>query len=259
MAINKDLASSSGYCIVSCNLISGVKRGKKGSDSKSTSTISTSTVENIVEVLRTQRCRDSTKRTYYTIWKHFNKFFVRLDHKPENWEDRITLLVRFLFQNGLKSATGRRYISAIKSTLLENHIKLDQDQFELNTLMRACKLKNDKFVTCLPISKSLLHLILQEIDKFYTKGSTAQPYLATLYKAMFTVAYFGLLRAGEVAKGCHAILARNVHIGVNKKKILFILQTSKTHGEGAKPQRIKLSSESLKKFKDSNDKRHTYC
>ena len=38
------------------------------------------------------------------------------------------------------------------------------------------------------------------------------------------------------------LLAKNVHIGQNKNKLLFILQSSKTHGKGEKLQLIKIKS-----------------
>ena len=42
-------------------------------------------------------------------------------------------------------------------------------------------------------------------------------------------------------KSQHIILAKNIHIGQNKNKILFILTSSKMHTEGDKPQKVKIS------------------
>ena len=63
-----------------------------------------------------------------------------------------------------------------------------------------------------------------------------------MYKAMFAAAYYGLLRAGEVASGPHALKAKDVYVGKNKNEFLFILWTSKTHGYDNKPQMIKITS-----------------
>ena len=60
--------------------------------------------------------------------------------------------------------------------------------------------------------------------------------------ALFSTAYFGLLRIGELTKGMHTVLARDVHIGFNKRKFLFVLRTSKTHWKNMRPQSIKISS-----------------
>ena len=92
-------------------------------------------------------------------------------------------------------------------------------------------------------------MILQETDKYFTQAVN-QPYLNILYKALFCAAYYGMLRVGELTKGPHVILAKNVHIGTNKRKLPFFLETSKTHDRSVKPQRIKITSS-----KNSEDKR----
>ena len=73
-----------------------------------------------------------------------------------------------------------------------------------------------------------------------------QPFLTTLHSALLAAGYYGLLRVGELTQGPHCILAKNVHVGVKKKKLLIILRSSKTHCEGDKPQRIKISSNPAK-------------
>ena len=69
-----------------------------------------------------------------------------------------------------------------------------------------------------------------------------QHYLNKLYKAVFSAAYYGLLRIGELTFSQHCLLAHNVHIGKNKEKLLFILNSLKTHSRGQKPQLIKIAS-----------------
>ena len=90
------------------------------------------------------------------------------------------------------------------------------------------------------IHKDLLRMIINNNRNYHLKTKN-QPYLEKLYSAMFMAGYYGLLRVGELAKGPHVILAANTHIGVNKNKILFMLQMSKTHNKGSKPQRIKIT------------------
>ena len=88
--------------------------------------------------------------------------------------------------------------------------------------------------------------------------NTGQPYLALLHSAIITAAYFGTLRIGEVTQGEHILLAKNVHIGINKNKIMFILRSSKTHCEGDLPQIIKISGEKNKQGNRSNYPKR-YC
>ena len=71
---------------------------------------------------------------------------------------------------------------------------------------------------------------------------TPAVFLASMYTSMFAVAYYGLLRVGELTSGEHPIKVHDVHVGDNKRKILFILRSSKTHWKDTKPQTVKLTS-----------------
>ena len=150
------------------------------------------------------------------------------------------LFVAFLVDNNLRSSTVKMYISAIRGVLAVEGIKLNEDQFLLTSLTRACRLQNDRVIHRLLIYKDLLHLIIKRIELHF--GSLQQDYLMKLYKAIFIAGYYGLLRAGEIAMGPHVLLAKDVHVGKNKKKLLFILWTSQTHDLSQKPQMIKISS-----------------
>ena len=203
----------------------------------------------IVEKLKNERNRTSTRKNYHDIWRSFNEFFIRLDVKPSSWEDRVTLFIAYLIEEkGAKSTTVRSYISAIRSVLLEDGVVLSENKFLLASLTRACKFVNDKVRTRLPIHKEMLTIIINQIEKDFL--AINQPYLATLYKAMFSTAYYGLFRIGELASGTHPIHARDVHVGVNKDKLMFVLRTSKTHWTDQKPQVVKISSFKINKIKE---------
>ena len=113
----------------------------------------------------------------------------------------------------------------------------------LNSLTWACRIHNDVLYTRLPIQKGLLWLLLKSMFKsFFDKG---QSYLAHLYTALFSTAYYGLFRVGEVTSGSHPIRVTDINIGKNKQKILFILRSSKTHNTCNKPQKVKINSNKL--------------
>ena len=63
-----------------------------------------------------------------------------------------------------------------------------------------------------------------------------------LYLAAFSIAYYRLLRVGEVGSGPHQIKAKDIHVGSNKDKILIVMHTSKTHGVESTPQKIKIEA-----------------
>ena len=170
---------------------------------------------------------------------------MKLDKKPGEWEDRLVLFTGFLVDNQLQSFSVRSYISAIKSVLLESNIKIEENKFLLNSLTRACKVKNDILVTRLPIQKDLVHALLRQTEKLFNKPSNTQPYLEIMYKALLVATYYGLLRIGEVTQSIHVLLARNE----NKNKLPFMLNTSKTHDLGSPPQMIKISQKLSRKEK----------
>ena len=68
----------------------------------------------------------------------------------------------------------------------------------------------------LPIQKGLLTILVNHVRQKYLQ--LGQEYLAALYPALLSTAYYGLLRVGEVTTGSHPILAPDVHIGNNKNK-----------------------------------------
>ena len=184
------------------------------------SRLSTRDILQIVDQLQMHQHRDSTRKNYYTVWKLFNEFFIRLDVKPSAWEHRLTLFVGYLI-NSNKKSTVRSYISAIKAVLKMNKIKIQEDQYLLTSLTRACKLKNDTVKNRLPISKSMLSVLLRTAKNHF--DVMGQPFLSTLYSTILLTMYLGMFRVSEVTSGAHPVLDRDVHIGKNKKKFLFVL------------------------------------
>ena len=212
------------------------KKSSKASIS-SGSTISTRALEDIIDRLRYNRNRASTKRNYYSVWKQFNEFIVKVDNKPGSWEQRLTSFVGYLIDANKKSTTVKSYVSAIKAILFENDLEINEDTFLLGSLTGACKLVNDRVKPRLPIHMDLLWVILKKLEAIF--GS--QLYLLNLYKVIFASGYFGLLRIRELIPSPHVIKAKDVQIVQNKDKLLFILRTSKTHNLGSKPELVKIT------------------
>ena len=222
--------------------------------SSATSRISTQEIRNIVDRLKYQKHRNTTKKNYYSIWNIFSKFCLRLDIRPASWEDRIVLFVGYMIENGRQSSTVKSYISAMKYVLQEDGFDISLDQYLISSLTRACNLKNDEICTRLLIDKALLHHILDKVQSHFL--SENQPYLSLLYQTLFSTAYFGLLRVGEVTKGNHPVLAQDIHVATNKRKMLIVLRTSKTHGCESQPQMITITSTRLASTQQAT---HSYC
>ena len=163
---------------------------------------------------------------------------------------QINAFCGVLIQNGKKSTTAKSYISVIKAVLADVDVKLSENRVLLNSLTRACKLKYDTVHTRLPIKKNLLQAMIRKTIKIYNN----QPYLTILYRAMILTAYFGLFRIGEISASDHVVKAKDVHVGTNEDKLLFLLRSLKTHNKANKPQLIKISSESMQCTKQGQRK-----
>ena len=187
-----------------------------------------------MDQLKDDRIRDTTKKIYFKIWRYFNEFFIKLDVKPETWEQRLTLFVRFLIKRRWKSTTIKSYISAFKVILYNIGVELNPDQYLLASLTCACRIKHDRIHVKVPICRKLLNWILDRCTTYFKRQQ--QIYLGKLYRAILASAYYGMLRIGEITAGDHPIKAVDVKIATNKKKLLFILRTLKTHNKGNNPQ-----------------------
>ena len=195
-------------------------------------------MEQLLDQLKQDKNKNSTKMTYHKIWRKFNEFIIRLDRIPRTWEHRTAVYCAFLIvEKGLQSSTVRTYISAIKSVLMSDNYEWDNGSMILNTITRSCKMKNDSLKTRLPIRIRLLEIILCNIQKKYGEK---QPYLEALYVTAFLIGYYGLFREGELSLSDHVMKAANIHEGKTKEKILIVLYSSKTHGKGDPPQKIKI-------------------
>ena len=141
--------------------------------------------------------------------------------------------------NKIQSSTLRSYISAIKYTLKCDNYEWDDQKVWLDALIRSCKLANDHLTPRFPIHYKLLELLLFELQRIFNQ----QPYLESLYKGIYCLSYYGLMRISEIADGPHALKAKDVYVGQNKNKIRIVLYSSKTHDKSKRPQEIKISAE----------------
>ena len=224
--------------IIECIYDNSTRTKSYTRSSSASSKISTKQIQLIINRLIGQSQRSSTCQTYLRIWRQFNKFVINLDVKPVSWEDRVTLFIGYKIDQGMKSNTCKSYVSAIKKFLVDDGYPWNDQQVLLGSLTKACEIINDRVHTRLPIQCSLLELILFEVQRMYND----QFYLETMYKALFALSYYGMMRVGEVTMSNHVIKAKDVHMATNKDKIRIALYSSKTHSKAMRPQRIKITS-----------------
>ena len=194
---------------------------------------STAYLSRVIENLKNMEHRNSTKNTYHKVWTKFNEFVIKLDSIPIKWEERVALYCGYLAQvKGRKPATIKSYVSAIKTTLQKDGYQWDNNLLLLSTFTRASSKINDKRTTRLPLKFKVFELFLFEVGRLHSE----QPYLEILYKTAYCLAYYGMLRVGEITLSEHMLKARDVHKSDNGKHVKIVLHSSKTHNRGDRPQ-----------------------
>ena len=84
------------------------------------------------------------------------KFIMHLDKKPKFWEERVQLFCAFMVEKGVQSCTLKSYVSAIKSVLKDDSYEWDKNKVLLSSIMRGCRVINDRLQRHSPIKLSLL-------------------------------------------------------------------------------------------------------
>ena len=198
----------------------------ESSRSSQSSKISVEYVSNVLERLKNKQIRETTSENYLSVWRNLNRFIINLNYKEKlSWEEKTALFGAYLVDGGVQSSTLKSYFSAIKHILKMDGYCWNENKVLLSSSVKGCRLENDTVKIRLPIQKSLLEMLLFEIERFYGDNNQ-QPYLELLYKTMFLMGYYGMLRVGELTFSPHTLKARNVHIGNNKDKIMIVLYTS---------------------------------
>ena len=135
-------------------------------------------LERAREDIINRQTQDSTRATYHSVWRNFNKFFIHLDRKPDRWEERISLYATYLVKNQERPpGTVKSYCSAIRYILKGKGIMIRENSYILSSLIRVCKIRNNRIThTRLLIQKRLLRLILEQVESSLLVKN--QPYLA---------------------------------------------------------------------------------
>lgn len=193
-------------------------------------------------MIKGMRLRAKTRRMYRSRWIAFNQFLQQFDVMPETWEDRLHIYAAHLVDNKKQSSTVRTYLTAIRQILRLADIEIQEDKYLLSSLIRACKIKNDLLYIRMPIQLPLLKALIRKTQEYYAEQK-GQIYLATMLKAMFSMAYFGLMRVSEITSGSHPVKAPDVRYAKNKNKVVITLHSSKTHTIADQPQHITISGQ----------------
>ncbi len=194
-----------------------------------------------VELLTLLGSAQSTIRVYERAWDKFSQFLAMYGWQSSQPNvHHVLLFVAYLSKLGHPSSTIYSYVSGIKYRTRLAGLQIHQS-FILSKVLKGCKKDFSTTDVRIPISIDLLTQLCQCLW-----AVTNSQYEATMFAAMFTLAFFGLCRVGEITytgkSADHTICSQNVfktHAGY-----VLALMSSKNNQSGP-PQYINLAPNSI--------------
>ena len=147
-----------------------------------------------------------TASQYTRVWQGFRDFCVHTLNrefivKPEV----IALYIAHLDIKKLQPSTIQSHLSAISFFSQMNNMQDHTNSFNVEKIMKSLHRKNPSKDSRLPINQQLLNRIITILDNHCDSG-----YECAMYRAMFSLAYYALLRAGECTSSKHVLTRESV-------------------------------------------------
>ena len=147
------------------------------------------------------------------------RFMTEVTFHPPN---DLVLFLAYLFKNNLRYNTILTYVTAISYYHKLQNLPDPQDSFIVAKTLQGIKNSCSSLPPLMPISKPVLHKLLDHVPRV-----TTNPYSSTLYTALFLFMYYACLRIGEVSVSHHddnILSLDNLHlVHQGSRTIAFIL------------------------------------
>lgn len=173
----------------------------------------------------------NTRKAYDTAVNSFNDFRI-LYKIPVTWpipKEQIIWFISYCFEKMYSPKTITSYISGLSFYHKINGWYNISDLFIIRKLLEGCRRMRPSVDCRAPISIKMLQNLCTLLSSV-----TFNEYEATLFKALFTTAYFGMFRVGELtvtgSKGC--VDVDNVSIRRDGKLVSICLKYTKTNQYG---------------------------
>lgn len=183
----------------------------------------------------------NTRLAYTTGLNAFKNFreTYSLDLSWPTNEQHIVLFISYSFEIGRATSTIATYLAAI-NYFHKLHGWCDfQNSFITQKLLEGCRRSRPSKDNRAPVTKTVLLAICSVLPNV-----CYSPYEATLFHALFTLAYFGLFRVGELvstnATSKSGLLVDDLRI--ERKTVSLVLRGYKTNQKRT-PLTIKLPAE----------------
>ena len=186
----------------------------------------------------------SSFKVYRRAWNLFNQAFtnmglvfngsIDLPLSP----DQIILFVGYLSNAGFASASITSYTSAIGYIHKLLNMPDPTSQFLVQKLLSACNKVNNSVDTRLPITIVVLQRLVCALDH-----TVPNLYLRQLFKAMYSVAFFGLMRLGEITQDSNKQVPLTIdQIQFTSSSVLLSIRKFK-HNLSLKPVQLVLPAQ----------------
>ena len=145
-------------------------------------------------------------------------------------EHNLLEFISFLSLSGFAASTVQLYLTGVR-----HHLKLQgknsfKDSFIIKMVVKGVSSRYSVPDIRLPINKGLLHDMWNILPII-----VRDHYMVKMYRSMFTLAYHGLLRPGEVTYTPHAIKVKHVYFVYQNVHLYLHSSKAKT---GPFPQRV---------------------
>ena len=161
--------------------------------------------------------------------KHLELYYKDLE---EIQEVDMNKFIAFLSLGQLAPSTISSYVSGVRHHLMFRNLPTFEDNFLLKLVLKGVSNSHEQLDIRLPISLDILQKMITALDIM-----AASPYEVSLYAAILSAGFFGLLHPEEMVYSDHALVATNIYI--SSTKVVCLLLISKAH-RGPVPQWVHL-------------------
>ena len=179
---------------------------------------------------------DSTTQVYKRAWVLFqhclvvtNQNRVKVEDLPLSFQTVLVFLT-YLRIRGFAPATITTYVSAIGYIHKINGFEDPTSRFIVQKTLASINRLYSSSDSRLPITQFILFRLLQAMDKVITL-----PYHIALIRAMLAVAFYGLLRIGEISRQKNGVVCINLNqVKIFDDRIVITIQNFK-HNKDNQP------------------------
>ena len=164
----------------------------------------------------------------------FNKFRVAYN-LPNNWPSpvsHLSLFITYCFEMGYAPSTISTYFAGLGYNHKLRSLEDPTASFVIKKLLEGCRRMRQNHDVRAPITESILQKILSVLHHV-----CYSPYKASLFRAAYFLAYFGLLRVSEIvftssAQANRPLLFSDVLLTERPRALILSIRFSKNNQTG---------------------------